>query len=40
VKAIGGVDKALEVFLTGEEARKGYCERAMREDIHCQRKVR
>ncbi|MBD3618175.1 MAG: glycine cleavage system protein H [Chromatiales bacterium] len=40
VNATGGVDKALEVFLTGEEARKGYCERATREDIHCQRKVR
>lgn len=40
VEAVGGVDKALETFLTGEEARKGYCERAKREDIHCQRKVR
>ena len=40
VNAVGSVDQALETFLTGEEAREGYCERATREDIHCQRKVR
>ncbi|MDH3326331.1 MAG: glycine cleavage system protein H [Gammaproteobacteria bacterium] len=31
------VDEALSVFLTGDEARKGYCERAHRDDIHCER---
>lgn len=40
VEAIGGIDAALEQFLTGDEAERGYCERARNEDIHCQRKVR
>lgn len=40
VEAADGADKALEVFLTGDEAHEGYCKRALDEDIHCQRKVR
>lgn len=40
VEAVDGADKALEVFLTGDEAHEGYCKRALDEDIHCQRKVR
>lgn len=31
------VDAALAGLLTGEAARTGYCERARREDIHCER---
>jgi len=31
-------DTALAEFVTGEEARKGYCARAVDEDIHCERK--
>lgn len=40
VEAVGGIEKALDMFLTGDEAHKGYCARAHNEDIHCQRKVR
>ena len=40
VEAAEGADRALESFLTGEEAHEGYCKRARDEDIHCQRKVR
>lgn len=31
------IDEALSVFLTGDEAEKGYCERAHNDDIHCER---
>jgi len=31
------VEEALAEFLTGEEARVGYCQRATGEDIHCER---
>lgn len=31
------VDEALSQFVTGEDANKGYCERLLREDIHCKR---
>ncbi len=31
------VDEALSCFLTGDEARKGYCARAHDDDIHCER---
>jgi len=31
---------ALEKFLIGDEAHQGYCERARREDIHCERNIR
>jgi len=31
------VEEALAVFLTGEEARKGYCQRAYDDDIQCER---
>ena len=31
------IDDALSGFLTGDEAEKGYCERALKEDIHCER---
>jgi glycine cleavage system H protein len=40
VEAAEGPDKALGQFITGDEARKGYCERAKRDDIHCQRTQR
>ncbi|MGD8498974.1 MAG: glycine cleavage system protein H [Chromatiales bacterium] len=40
VEASDGADAALEAFLTGDEAHRGYCERARSEDIHCQRKLR
>jgi glycine cleavage system H protein len=32
-----GVDVALQGFVTGEQAREGYCARARREDIRCTR---
>ncbi|NIR32146.1 MAG: glycine cleavage system protein H [Gammaproteobacteria bacterium] len=32
-----GADAALEGFLTGDDAHRGYCERAKQEDIHCER---
>jgi glycine cleavage system H protein len=38
VEAVDGPEKALEQFLTGDEAYEGYCARAKRDDIHCQRK--
>ena len=31
---------ALADFLVGDEAHRGYCERARREDIHCEHNVR
>lgn len=31
------IDEALAVFVTGDEAKKGYCERIRKEDIHCER---
>jgi len=37
VKPIDGVESALKGFLTGDEAARGYCARAKREDIHCNR---
>jgi glycine cleavage system H protein len=37
VKSVLPVEVALENFLTGEAAQQGYCERARREDIQCQR---
>lgn len=37
VKPVEDVATALEVLVTGEEARKGYCQRALDEDIHCER---
>lgn len=40
VEATDGADKALESFVTGDEAHKGYCARAQRDDIHCQRTLR
>jgi glycine cleavage system H protein len=40
VDAADGADRALESFLTGEEAHAGYCKRARDEDIHCHRKMR
>lgn len=40
VEAAAGPDAALDQFLTGDEAHRGYCERARNEDIHCHRKVR
>ncbi len=35
-----GAEQALSKFLIGDEAHKGYCERARREDIHCERNIR
>lgn len=40
VDATDGAEAALASFLTGEEAREGYCRRAREEDIQCQRKIR
>ncbi len=40
VEAVGGAEAALSTFLTGDEAEKGYCQRARDEDIHCQRRTR
>jgi glycine cleavage system H protein len=40
VEATEGADKALESFVTGDEAHQGYCARAQRDDIHCQRTLR
>jgi glycine cleavage system H protein len=40
VEAVEGAEAALSRFLTGDEAEKGYCQRAMDEDIHCQRRTR
>ena len=40
VEATNGADAALGEFLTGDEAEKGYCQRAKDEDIQCQRKLR
>ncbi len=34
------VETALSEMLTGEEAQKGYCLRAVREDIHCERRTK
>lgn len=34
------LEGALSKFLIGDEARQGYCERARREDIHCERNIR
>jgi len=31
---------ALSTFLVGDAAQRGYCERARREDIHCERNIR
>jgi len=31
------VEESLASFLTGEEAKKAYCQRAIDEDIHCER---
>lgn len=31
------MEEALAFFLTGDEAEKGYCERAKSDDIHCER---
>lgn len=33
-------DIALQGFLTGDAAQQGYCQRARREDIHCQRRTK
>ncbi|HKJ10631.1 MAG TPA: glycine cleavage system protein H [Gammaproteobacteria bacterium] len=35
-----GPDEALAKFLTGDAAHEGYCERALREDIHCSRNIK
>lgn len=40
VRPDGTTDEALSVLVTGEPARAGYCERARREDIHCERGAR
>ncbi len=37
VRPVQGVESALEGFLTGDEAHDGYCARAEREDIQCNR---
>lgn len=39
VRANTDINTALAPMLTGETARQGYCERARREDIHCERKT-
>lgn len=38
VRPAEDLDSALKDMVTGDEARKGYCERALREDIHCERR--
>lgn len=40
VKPTESAETALADFLVGDEAHRGYCERARREDIHCERNVR
>jgi len=40
VKPTESPEIALADFLVGDEAHRGYCERARREDIHCERNVR
>lgn len=39
VRPVQDLAEALKDMLTGEAARRGYCERALREDIHCERKT-
>lgn len=38
VKPSTDIDTALAELVTGDEARRGYCARAVDEDIHCERK--
>lgn len=40
VSADDGLEKALEIFITGNKAKSGYCKRAQDEDIHCNRGLR
>ena len=40
VKPSGTPEEALSTLLTGDAAQEGYCERAKREDIHCERGAR
>ncbi|MEJ2058947.1 MAG: glycine cleavage system protein H [Gammaproteobacteria bacterium] len=40
VEASAGAEAALDTFLTGDEAYKGYCARAKNEEIECHRKIR
>ena len=40
VKPSGSVEDSLSVLVTGDIAQAGYCERAQREDIHCERGAR
>lgn len=40
VKPAEGVARALAAMVTGEAAREGYCQRCLREDIRCERRMR
>ncbi len=40
VKPAQGLDAALAAMVTGDAAEAGYCERARKEDIHCERGAR
>lgn len=40
VKPTGTPEEALATMVTGDTAQAGYCERARREDIHCERGAR
>ena len=37
VKPTDDIDTALQELVSGEAARQGYCQRAIDEDIHCER---
>ena len=38
VQPVDDIEQALSVLVTGKEAERGYCARARREEIRCQRK--
>ena len=40
VKPTGTPEEAFSTLVTGDAAQAGYCERAKREDIHCERGAR
>ena len=40
VRPSGGVEQALRLLLTGQQAADGYAERCRKEDIHCKRSAR